>query len=232
MSKHALNKRLDQHLTMEEVQSVKTAFIQLLVEKGVSPDGFTVDQVAVYDVIQLVAKENPLWRGIRAINGNYQSKAFQNIRQTCANMCRKKDLPKTLRLMGDYQETLEETELEQEPTRQPSQETKAPPAKAPKSEKAGTTPPEEGTADKLSQKSAQKQHIAQHIAQPSTQGTLAVQQAVVTREQQRLVADIIDLHNVHENIKLRKRELKALEKRRVELMKQFPAFNEDPFASE
>ena len=88
MSKHALNKRLDQHHTMEEVQSVKTAFIQLLVEKGVSPDGFTVDQAAVYDVIQLVAKENPLWRGIRAINGNYQSKAFQNIRQTCANMCR------------------------------------------------------------------------------------------------------------------------------------------------
>ena len=55
---------------------------------------------------------------------------------------------------------------------------------------------------------------------------------MVTREQQRLVADIIDLHNVHENIKLRKRELKVLEKRRVELMKQFPAFNEDPFASE
>ena len=65
MSKHALNKRLDQELLPEEIPAVKTAFVELLVEKGVSPDGFSVDQAVVFDIIQLVARENPLWRGIR-----------------------------------------------------------------------------------------------------------------------------------------------------------------------
>ena len=53
-------------------------------------------------------------------------------------------------MMADYQETLEETELEQEPVKQLFQEAKAHPAKVLKSEKAGTAPPEEGSGDKLS----------------------------------------------------------------------------------
>ena len=48
---------------------------------------------------------------------------------------------------------------------------------------------------------------------------MTVQQAIVTIEQQRLVSDILQLHSVHDTIKLRKRELKVLEKRRNDLMK-------------
>ena len=56
--------------------------------------------------------------------------------------------------------------------------------------------------------------------------------STLSDKQQRLTGDVLLLHAVHEQIKGKKRELKALEKQRTELMARFPAFNEDPFASE
>ena len=137
-----------------------------------------------------------------------------------------------MKLIMDKQDLLDQAEVEKDAAAQEVEQKQVVSTKRQRVDSA----PQETKTDKSGEKSSQKsiQESKQQlipIVNEQSQSQQSPQQ-VLSAEQQRLVHDILLLHSVHEQLKWKKRELKALEKQREDLKKRFPAFNEDPLTSD
>ena len=98
MSKNHLSKRLEGRLTEEEVNRLKSFFVDYLIERNIYPTGLAVDQYITEDLVFKVGMVDPDWAGFKNLDGYYNKPIFKQVAQTLRNMCKSRGNA-TIRLM-------------------------------------------------------------------------------------------------------------------------------------